>query len=74
MPVINVRDVPQATLDVLRLRAAANGQSVQGLVLSLLIDSAATLTPREAAIQARGIAAHSHVTVRDVVQAHGSPS
>lgn len=67
MATIHVRDVPDETLTTLKVRAARSGQSLQAYVRGLLEGEARTLTPEEAAEQARAIAARSTVTADDVV-------
>ena len=67
MATIHVRDVSDSTLTTLKVRAARAGQSLQGYVRQLLESEAATLTPEEAAEQARAIAARSSVTADDVM-------
>jgi len=66
MATIHVRDVPESTLTTLKVRAARAGQSLQAYVRQLLDSEAETLTPEEAAEQARTIAARSSVTADDV--------
>jgi plasmid stability protein len=66
MATIHVRDVPESTLTTLKVRAARAGQSLQAYVRQLLDSEAETLTPEEAAEQARTIAARSRVTADDV--------
>lgn len=66
MATIQVRDVSDSTLTTLKVRAARAGQSLQGYVRQLLESEAATLTPEEAAEQARTIAARSSVTADDI--------
>jgi len=67
MATIQVRDVSESTLTTLKVRAARAGQSLQGYIRQLLESEAATLTPEEAAEQARAIAARSSVTADDVL-------
>lgn len=67
MATIHVREVPDETLTVLKVRAARLGQSLQAYVRQLLEGEAATLTVEEAAEQARSIAARGTVTATDVV-------
>jgi plasmid stability protein len=67
MATIHVRDVSDSTLTTLKVRAARAGQSLQGYIRQLLESEAATLTPEEAAEQARTIAARSGVTADDVM-------
>jgi antitoxin FitA len=67
MATIHVRDVSDSTLTTLKVRAARAGQSLQGYIRQLLESEAATLTPEEAAEQARTIAARSSVTADDVM-------
>lgn len=69
MATIQVRDVSDSTLTTLKVRAARAGQSLQGYVKQLLESEAATLTPEEAAEEARAIAARSSVTADDVMEA-----
>lgn len=71
MAVIQVRDVPDATVTTLKVRAARSGQSLQAYLLHLLTGEAALLTPEGAAEQARAIAARGHVTADDVSDAIG---
>ena len=63
---IHVREVPESTVRALKVRAARAGQSLQAYVRQLLESEAETLTPEEAAEQARSIAARSRVTADDV--------
>ncbi len=67
MATIQVRDVSDSTLTTLKVRAARAGQSLQGYIRQLLENEATTLTPEEAAEQARTIAARSDVTADDVM-------
>jgi antitoxin FitA len=67
MATIQVRDVSDSTLITLKVRAARAGQSLQGYIRQLLENEATTLTPEEAAEQARTIAARSDVTADDVM-------
>lgn len=67
MATIQVRDVTDRTLTTLKVRAARAGQSLQGYIRQLLENEAATLTPEEAAEQAREISARSSVTSDDVL-------
>lgn len=67
MATIQVRDVSDSTLTTLKVRAARAGQSLQGYIRQLLESEATTLTPDEAAEQARTIAARSDVTADDVL-------
>ncbi|MCS0635913.1 hypothetical protein NX801_09580 [Streptomyces sp. LP05-1] len=67
MATIHVRDVSDDILTTLKVRAARAGQSLQAYVHQLLADEASLLTPVEAAEEARGIAARSHVTADDVI-------
>jgi antitoxin FitA len=69
MATIHVRDVPESTVITLKVRAARAGQSLQAYVRQLLDSEAETLTPEEAAEQARTIAARSRVTAEDVTDA-----
>jgi antitoxin FitA len=69
MAIIHVRDVSEATLTTLKVRAARSGQSLQGYVCQLLEREATMLTPEEAAERARTIAARSAVTADDVTEA-----
>jgi antitoxin FitA len=69
MATIHVRDVPESTVTTLKVRAARAGQSLQAYVRQLLDSEAETLTPEEAAEQARTIAARSRVTAEDVTDA-----
>ncbi|MFC9469884.1 FitA-like ribbon-helix-helix domain-containing protein [Streptomyces coelicoflavus] len=69
MATIHVRDVPDDTLRTLKTRAARTGQSLQSYVLQLLAGEAATLTPTEAAHEARAIASRAQVTADDVTDA-----
>jgi plasmid stability protein len=66
MAVIHVREVPEETLTTLKVRAARSGQSLQSYLLQLLTGEAQTLTPEEAAEQARSIAARGQVTADDI--------
>jgi plasmid stability protein len=67
MATIQVRDVTDRTLTTLKVRAARAGQSLQGYIRQLLENEATTLTPEEAAEQAREISARSSVTSDDVL-------
>jgi antitoxin FitA len=67
MAIIQVRDVSDRTLTTLKVRAARAGQSLQGYIRQLLENEANTLTPEEAAAQARTIAARSSVSADDVL-------
>jgi antitoxin FitA len=69
MATIQVRDVSDSTLTTLKVRAARAGQSLQGYIRQLLESEATTLTPEEAAEQARTIAARSTVRAEDVLSA-----
>jgi len=69
MATIQVRDVSDSTLTTLKVRAARAGQSLQGYIRQLLESEATTLTPDEAAEQARSIAARSQVSADDVLSA-----
>jgi plasmid stability protein len=64
-----VREVSDDAVVTLKVRAARAGQSLQAYVRQLLEREAATITPEEAAEQARAIAARSSVTADDVVDA-----
>ena len=66
---IHVRDISDGTVTTLKVRAAQAGQSLQAYVRQLLESEAAVLTPEEAAVRARAIAARSTVTADDVVEA-----
>lgn len=66
MAVIHVREVPEEALTTLKVRAARSGQSLQSYLLQLLIGEARTLTPEEAAEEARSIAARGRVTADDI--------
>ena len=61
-----MRDVSDETLLTLKLRATRAGQSLQAFIRQLLDREAASLTPEEAAHQARAIAARSSVTADDI--------
>ena len=63
---IHVRDVSDETLLTLKLRATRAGQSLQAFIRQLLDREAVSLTPEEAAHQARAIAARSSVTADDI--------
>jgi plasmid stability protein len=67
--IIHVRDIPDKTLTILKVRAARSGQSLQAYVRSLLEREAALLAPDEAAEQARAIAARSKVSADDITEA-----
>jgi len=67
MATIHVREVSDDAVVTLKVRAARAGQSLQAYVRQLLEREAATITPEEAAEQARSIAARSSVTADDVV-------
>ncbi|TDC26985.1 hypothetical protein E1265_03090 [Streptomyces sp. 8K308] len=67
MATIHVRDVSEDTLTTLKVRAARAGQSLQAYVRRLLDEEAGTLTPDEAAAQAREIASRGTVTADDVL-------
>jgi plasmid stability protein len=67
MTSIYVRDVSENALTTLKVRAARAGQSLQGYIRQLLEAEATTLTPEEAASQARTIAARSTVTADDTL-------
>jgi antitoxin FitA len=69
MATIHVRDVPESTVITLKVRAARAGQSLQAYVRQLLDSEAETLTPEEAAEEARTIAARSRVTAEDMTDA-----
>jgi antitoxin FitA len=69
MATIHVREVPDETLTVLKVRAARLGQSLQAYVRQILEGEAATLSVEEAAEQARSIAARGTVTASDVLDA-----
>jgi len=69
MATIHVREVSDDAVVTLKVRAARAGQSLQAYVRQLLEREAATITPEEAAEQARAIAARSSVTADDVVDA-----
>jgi plasmid stability protein len=69
MATIHVREVSDDAVVTLKVRAARAGQSLQAYVRQLLEREAATITPEEAAEQARVIAARSSVTADDVVDA-----
>jgi plasmid stability protein len=69
MTSIYVRDVSEDALTTLKVRAARAGQSLQAYVRQLLEAEATTLTPEEAADQARTIAARSSVTAGDTLAA-----
>ena len=69
MATIHVREVSEDTLVTLKVRAARAGQSLQAYVRQLLDGEATTLTPEEAADQARTIAARASVTADDVTEA-----
>ncbi len=69
MATIHIRDVSDATVVALRVRAARAGLSLQAYVRQLLDREAALLTVEEAADRARDIAARSSVTADDVVEA-----
>ena len=69
MATIHIREVSDEAVVTLKVRAARAGQSLQAYVRQLLEREAATITPEEAAEQARAIAARSSVTADDVVDA-----
>jgi plasmid stability protein len=69
MATIHVREVPDETVTVLKVRAARAGRSLQAYVRQLLEGEAAMLTVEEAAEQARSIAARGAVTATDVLDA-----
>ena len=69
MATIHVREVSDDAVVTLKVRAARAGQSLQAYVRQLLEREAATITPEEAAEQARVIAVRSSVTADDVVDA-----
>jgi plasmid stability protein len=66
---IQVRELSEGAHRVLRKRAGAQGLSLQKYLRNLLEAEAATLTPEEAAEQARAIAARSDVTADDITDA-----
>ncbi|MET2714433.1 hypothetical protein ABXV03_01670 [Streptomyces harbinensis] len=68
MASIHVREVSDDTLTTLKVRAARAGQSLQAYIRQLLDGEAATLTPEEAAAEARAIAARSSVTTDDILK------
>ena len=67
MTSIYVRDMSDTALTTLKVRAARAGQSLQAYIRQLLETEATTLTPEEAASQARTIAARSTVTADDTL-------
>jgi antitoxin FitA len=67
MATIHVREVSDDAVVTLKVRAARAGRSLQAYVRQLLEREAATITPEEAAEQARSIATRSSVTADDVV-------
>lgn len=69
MTTVHVREVSEETVKTLKLRAARSGQSLQAYVRKLLDEDAATVSPEDAAVRAREIAARSSVTADDVVEA-----
>ena len=69
MATIHVRDIPEESLRTLKARAARTGQSLQSYVLQLLVGEAATLSPAEAAAEARSIASRGDVAADDVTEA-----
>jgi plasmid stability protein len=69
MATIHVREVSNDAVVTLKVRAAQSGQSLQAYVRQLLEREAATITPEEAAEQARAIAARSSVAANDVMEA-----
>lgn len=69
MTSIYVRDVSENAVTTLKVRAARAGQSLQAYVRQLLEAEATTMTPDEAADQARAIAARSNVNADDVLGA-----
>lgn len=68
MPSIQVKDVPEATHDVLRRRAAAARQSLQEYLRSRLIEEASQPTLEEVLDRAGGRAGGS-VPLREAVAA-----
>ncbi|MBV9026585.1 MAG: hypothetical protein JO362_22940 [Streptomycetaceae bacterium] len=69
MASIHVREVPEETLTILKVRAARAGQSLQAYVRQLLIGEADILTPEEFAAEARSIASRGTVTEDDILAA-----
>jgi antitoxin FitA len=67
MTQVQIRDVPEDTLTILKMRAAQAGQSLQGYLLALLQAQTRKLTVREAAARAEEIAARSSVTAEDIL-------
>lgn len=69
MTSLHIRERSEDVLRVLRSRAAAEGQSLQAYVRTLLTDEAASLSPQEAARRARDLGSRTTVTEADILAA-----
>ncbi|MFG2197171.1 hypothetical protein [Streptomyces sp. NPDC048639] len=69
MASVQVRDLPEDVVATLKVRAAREGRSLESYLRSLFIAEAATLTPQEAAEQARAIGARSRATAGGITAA-----
>jgi plasmid stability protein len=64
---VQIRDIPDDSLDVLRVRAAAEGLSLQAYLRRMVVEAAAT--PTVAEVLARAARRSAGVTMADIVEA-----
>ncbi|MCE7081874.1 hypothetical protein [Streptomyces sp. ST2-7A] len=69
MAILHLRELPEETADILKIRAARAGQSLQEYVRRILEREASLLTGEEAAERASAIAARSALANHRVVNA-----
>jgi plasmid stability protein len=69
MTTLSVRDVPEETLAILRVRAAANRQSLQAYIREMLDREAYALSIEQAAREADRLAGSVDITTDDVLTA-----
>ncbi len=77
MPSVTIRDVPEATRNVLAARAARNGQSLQEFLKSALVQLAERPDVHELfdEVRARKTAANTEVSATSILDAlHGDRS
>lgn len=64
---VQIRDIPEDSLDVMRTRAAAEGMSLQAYLRRMVIESAAS--PTVAEVLARASRRSAGVSMADIVAA-----
>ncbi|WP_112139331.1 FitA-like ribbon-helix-helix domain-containing protein [Glycomyces dulcitolivorans] len=64
---VQIRDIPDESLDVIRARAAAEGMSLQGYLRRMVIEEAAS--PTVAEVLARSSRRSAGVSMADIVAA-----